>query len=164
MNWQDLLDSQGYFEQPVTLPPALLDCVRLRNWREVDSCVQGLVQPGGCLFEALRPYTNFTEIEHILSIRPAIDLPPDEFDEDGIWHDDGSRVLAFSLSLTLQPERIEGGRLGFRRRESPETLTALVPTPAYGTMIVFATGSRGYEHRIHRVLRGERVIIAGWCT
>jgi hypothetical protein len=107
----------------------------------------------------LREYARFSEIEFIISIRSSLESP----DEDGIWHDDGSRVLAFSLSLTIEHQEIGGGKLEIRRRGSPDACGA-IPTPPYGTLIVFATGQSGYEHKIGRVERGERIIIAGWCT
>jgi hypothetical protein len=116
--------------------------------------------PGGAVFEELRKYAEFSEIEFIISIRSSLEEP----DEDGIWHDDGSRVLAFSLSVTLDPDGIEGGRLEIRKRGSDTPDSGYLPTPAFGSMIVFATGQQGFEHKINRVIRGERIIIAGWCT
>lgn len=161
------LDFCGYFLLPLSLPAKLGEATRDRDWPRVDALAREQTLPGGVVYEALRPYAEFTQIEFILSIRPGLDLPPGDLDEDGIWHDDGSRVLAFSLSLTQHPESLVGGRLGIRRRalEDPDAgPDTLLPTPPFGTMIVFATGLAGYEHRIHRVERGERVIIAGWCT
>jgi hypothetical protein len=116
------------------------------------------------IFEELRRYERFSEIEFIISIRPSIRSPLQEIDEDGIWHDDGSRVLAFSLSLTLDHAGLEGGRLEIRKRSASPGESAFIATPPFGTMIIFATGHLGFEHKINRVVRGERIIIAGWCT
>jgi hypothetical protein len=112
------------------------------------------------IFDELLRYEKFSQIEFIISIRSSLIEP----DDDGIWHDDGSRVLAFSLSLTLEPVVIEGGCLEIRRREGSNQESVVIPTPLFGTMIVFATGHRGFEHKINRVIQGERIIIAGWCT
>lgn len=155
----DRLSHEGFFLQPVELPAIVREQVRARDWGALDATIQRETQAGGSIFSALTPYREFSSIEFIISIRSSRESP----DEDGIWHDDGSRVLAFSLSLTLDPSVIEGGRLGIRRRGTTEE-GAGIPTPPYGTMIVFATGRDGFEHRIARVAQGERVIIAGWCS
>lgn len=151
------LPPAGYERVQLELPMAVEAQVRARDWEALDRSIRQQTLPGGGIFRALEAYALFSSIEFIISIRSAPD-------EDGIWHDDGSRVLAFSLSLTLEPEKIEGGRLALRLRGNETKLAGEIPTPAFGTMIVFATGAQGYEHRIHEVRRGERLIIAGWCT
>ena len=152
------LSSQGYFLDPLVLRPSVREAVVARDWNELDRLIRIETLPGGVIFDRLSNYHRFSEIEFIISIRSS-KLEPDE---DGIWHDDGSRVLAFSLSLTLNPESVEGGRLEIRRRDG--TAGEPIQTPPYGTMIVFATGVWGFEHKINRVTAGERIIIAGWCT
>jgi hypothetical protein len=143
------------------LPGAIREYVSARDWNGLDRVIRVETLPGGSVYEELRRYATFTEIEFIISIRSSLEHP----DEDGIWHDDGSRVLAFSLSLTDDPGSIDGGLLEFRKRGAIDgEVIAAIPTPAFGTMIVFATGYQGFEHRINRVRRGERIIIAGWCT
>lgn len=151
---------KGFLLTPITLPASVHEAVIARDWNELDRLMRIETQPRGAVFEELQKYERFSEIEMIIAIRSSLIEP----DEDGIWHDDGSRVLAFSLSLTLQPEAIEGGRLEIRRRAEPHPATDPLPTPPYGTMIVFATGVQGFEHKINRVIQGERIIIAGWCT
>jgi hypothetical protein len=150
----------GFALHPLELPAEVREAVESRDWPALDARMRRETVPGGAVFEALRLYARFSEIEFIIAIRSSEREP----DEDGIWHDDGSRVLAFSLSLTLAPERIEGGKLEIRKRFSPGAQSAVIPTPPFGTMIVFATGVSGFEHKINRVARGERVIVAGWCT
>jgi Rps23 Pro-64 3,4-dihydroxylase Tpa1-like proline 4-hydroxylase len=90
----------------------------------------------------------------------AIRDSQNEWEEDGIWHDDGSRQFAISLSLNEFPETIEGGKLGFRKK-GEEKIT-LIPTPKFGEMIVFLSGIHGYEHRTHQVTKGRRIILVGW--
>jgi hypothetical protein len=152
--------SQGYSLSQLKLPDSLYRSVKGRDWKEVDHLIQGEVRKGGVIFNELSKYADFSEIEFIISIRSSLQEP----DEDGIWHDDGSRVLAFSLSLTLEHQLIQGGMLGLRKRVGEPNDCVEISTPPYGTMIVFATGFQGFEHKIHRVTQGERVIIAGWCT
>jgi hypothetical protein len=154
----NLLFSQGYFLKPISLDPSVREKVLARQWNELDQKMRRETLPGGVVFEELKKYADFNEIEFIISIRSSIDYP----DEDGIWHDDGSRLLAFSLSLTLNPEAIEGGKLEIKKRDGSRLAEIL--TPPFGTMIVFATGQSGFEHKINLVAKGERIIIAGWCT
>jgi hypothetical protein len=154
------LESRGYFTISLSPPVEVLAAVKGRDWLALDRVMNSQTRAGGIVFEALRPYADFTQIEFIISIRSSLEAP----DEDGIWHDDGSRLLAFSLSLTFDPAEIEGGRLEIRRRGANPGPAESIPTPRCGTMIVFATGVQGFEHKINRVVRGERIIIAGWCT
>lgn len=136
------------------LEPAVLQ----RAWTTVDQQLQALTAREGLLFQYLQRYHAFARIEFILSVRDAAD--PDQ--EDGIWHDDGSRDMAFTLSLTPDADRLEGGRLGIRRKGSPEGV--LLPTAPFGTLFLYLTGRYDFEHRIHQVTKGCRIVIAGWCT
>ena len=156
-----LIKRQGFFRHSVDLPTSIQDLVLARNWSELDRAIGAEVQSGGVLFRTLRKFAEFSQIEFIISIRSSLVEP----DEDGIWHDDGSRVLAFSLSLTLDPASISGGLLEIRHRGKLNSESAIqLPTPEFGTMIIFATGYQGFEHKINAVREGERIIIAGWCT
>jgi hypothetical protein len=152
------LASQGYFLKPVHLPESIRVKVIARQWVELDQEMRRETMPGGVVYEELQKVAKFSEIEFIISIRSSYDEP----DEDGIWHDDGSRLFAFSLSLTLDHLGIVGGRLEIKKRDGSNL--GSIDTPPFGTMIVFATGQSGYEHRVNRVVQGERIIIAGWCT
>lgn len=156
-----MLATRGYLLETLDLPPEIRAAVLARDWPLLDRLMRVETNPGGAVFERLRAHASFTKIEFIISIRSSLVEP----DEDGIWHDDGSRVLAFSLSLTLDPGALVGGKLEIRPRGAPDDArTENLPTPPWGTMIVFATGVSGFEHRINRVDQGERIIIAGWCT
>ncbi len=154
------LSSVGHFLVPLALPLRIRQFVMDRDWGALDRAIRLETLKGGMIYDKLQAYREFTDIEFIISIRSSLEMP----DEDGIWHDDGSRVLAFSLSLTLNPADIEGGLLEIRKRAIPAPESFGIFTPPFGTMIVFATGYQGFEHKINRVIRGERIIIAGWCT
>jgi hypothetical protein len=156
---QETIALRGFFPTTVGLKEDVQKYVRGRDWAILDQEIREETSPGGAIFEELRKYAKFSEIEFIISIRSSLEYP----DEDGIWHDDGSRVLAFSLSLTLKNEEVEGGKLEIKKRSNPASVEVL-PTPPFGSMIVFATGHQGFEHKINRVTGGERIIIAGWCT
>jgi hypothetical protein len=155
-----LLSSQGYFLSKIQLPTHVRERVLARDWVELDRAMRVETLPGGIVFHDLQKYAKFSEIEFIISIRSSLEFP----DEDGIWHDDGSRLLAFSLSLTHDPQSIIGGKLQIRKRDGTSPQVREILTPPFGTMIVFATGQSGYEHKINLVSAGERIIIAGWCT
>lgn len=147
---------QGYSLSYFTLGDEIRDMVQNEKWPELDGAFQDLTKKDGRLYKFLNQFHDFNSIEFIISIRDA----ENEWEEDGIWHDDGSRVFAFSLSLTL--EAPEGGRLGVRRIGEENFLP--IPTPSFGGIILFLTGIYGFEHRIHQVTKGRRVIIAGWCS
>lgn len=149
----------GYSLEGFSIPADLREKVALEDWNGVDSAFRNLSKPGGAFFQFLENYYEFSSIEFILSIRDA----ENEWEEDGIWHDDGSRVFAFSLSITAKANEIEGGHLEIRKKES-EILLASIPTPSFGTAILFLTGLHGFEHRTRGVKKGKRIIIAGWCS
>ena len=152
------LFQNGFHLSFFPLPPEVRSCVENQKWDELDLIFQEFTKRDGRLWKFLQDYHDFSIIEFIISIRDA----QNDWEEDGIWHDDGSRVFAFSLSLTLNPEEIEGGRLGIKRKESDQYLE--IPTPSFGGIILFLTGLYGFEHKIHQVKKGKRVIIAGWCS
>lgn len=126
------------------------------RWKELDDEFRKLTAVDGKLFKFLQEFHEFSSIEFIISIRDS----QNEWEEDGIWHDDGSRVFAFSLSLTLGD--VHGGRLGVRRKGEEEFFQ--IPTPSFGGIILFLTGIYGFEHKIHQVISGKRIIVAGWCS
>lgn len=152
------LFQNGFHLSCFPLDDEIKELVKNEKWPELDAEFKKLTSNDGRLFKFLNQYHDFYEIEFIIAVRDATN----EWEEDGIWHDDGSRVFAFSLSLTLEPERIEGGRLGIRLKGEENYLQ--IPTPSFGGIILFLTGLYGFEHKIHQVKKGRRVIIAGWCS
>ena len=152
------LFQNGFHLSYFPLPAEVKASVENEDWNALDQEIKKLTSKGGGLYRFLQLYHDFNEIEFIISIRDA----HNDWEEDGIWHDDGSRVFAFSLSLTLNPEEIEGGRLGIRPRGEEQFFE--IPTPSFGTIIMFLTGVYGFEHKIHQVKKGRRIIIAGWCS
>lgn len=153
---QDDLESQGYCLVKMNLPDALKITIFNEDWRDLDAEFFKLTAKGGLIYQTLSQFREFQSIEFIISLRDA----NNEWEEDGIWHDDGSRLLAFSLSLTLNSPK--GGVLEIRKKG--ESNSNKIPTPSYGDMIVFKTGVEGYEHKINQVTEGQRLIIAGWCS
>jgi hypothetical protein len=152
------LFQNGFHLSFFTLGDEIRVLVEEEKWEQLDLEFQKLTKRDGRLFQFLSQFHDFNEIEFIISIRDSLN----EWEEDGIWHDDGSRVFAFSLSLTLNADTITGGRLAVREKGSERYLE--IPTPSFGTIILFLTGVYGYEHKIHQVLTGKRIIIAGWCS
>jgi hypothetical protein len=154
----DGLMNTGFHLSYFPLSEDIRKMVREENWKGLDESFRELTSRDGRLFQFLQNYHDFNSIEYILSIRDAAN----DWEEDGIWHDDGSRIFAFSLSLTENASEIEGGRLGIKFKND-EKIT-LIPTPEIGGIILFLTGLYGVEHKIHQVTKGRRIIIAGWCT
>lgn len=150
------LFTQGFHLTQFPLPLGIFELVQQENWKELDDEFMQLTSHQGALFNFLQSFYDFNSVEFIISIRDA----QNNWEEDGIWHDDGSRVFAFSLSLTSQV--LQGGILGIRPKGQLEMRQ--LPTPAFGGIILFLTGTHGYEHKIHQVTHGRRVIIAGWCS
>lgn len=154
----DALMKTGFHITYFPLGEEILSMVRNENWKGLDESFRILTSQDGRLLKFLQNYHDFNSIEYILSIRDAAN----DWEEDGIWHDDGSRIFAFSLSLTENSLELEGGRLGVKNKR--EEKITLIPTPEFGGIILFLTGLYGFEHKIHQVTKGRRIIIAGWCT
>jgi hypothetical protein len=145
-------------QQYPLLPTAFHTLVDDANWLAIDQAFQEQTAPSGKLFQWLLQFHEFDSIEFIISVRDSAD--PDQ--EDGIWHDDGSRQFSFSLSLTENPQELRGGDLGLRK--IGEENFERVPTPPFGNVILFLTGTYGFEHKIHQVTRGKRIMLVGWCS
>ncbi len=155
------LKNLGYTNTLLKLPAELYELVQMKNYQEIDQFFTDELKPNGFLSETLKNYGSFQTTEHILTLRNGDDsLEPDE---DGIWHDDGSRLFAFSLGLNPKIETIEGGDLLFRRKGSSEILYRHPPL-AFGELLVFLTGIWGYEHKVEAVTKGQRLHCAGWLS
>lgn len=151
MSWTD-----GYVIEEIMLPHQTRSLVIAQDWKKLDQLMAYLVAPTGHVFEKLKKYASFNSIEHMLALRDGAN--PEE--EDGIWHDDSSRVLAFSLSLNFYGLPT-GGELEIRPRQGEGKM--LGPYGP-GRMIVFRTGKDNFEHRTHKVQSGLRLVCAGWCN
>lgn len=149
------LAQHGYCLDQFDVPAPVREALRAQDWSRLDRLLATLLAPGGLLWRHLCGYSSFETVEFILSVRDAAD--PEQ--EAGIWHDDGSRRLACTLSLTEAAETLEGGTLGIRPKGGTGVF---LPTPPLGGMIVYQTGYRGYEHKIHQVTAGCRVVAAIW--
>lgn len=149
------LNDVGFCIVDFPLAPKVLEMLQNENWKALDDYFLEISTPGGLLRTFLEDFLDFQTLEHIIAIRSAPD------DEDGIWHDDGSRFLGFSLSLNLNPQAIVGGELLFKKKDNPHT-EIIKPLP-YGQMILFLSGIYGYEHMVSAVTKNKRVVIAGWC-
>ena len=155
-----LLYKHGFFLTSLELEHGLQKMVLEEDWTSLDSEIDLMCQKGSLIYEALEEVTHFESIEHLLSLRQAPD-------EDGIWHDDGSRVLAFSLSLNLEPSQIRGGALSIRKKVHKaqyEVPIYNIGTLPFGTLTIFLTGHDHFEHMTNAVLEGSRLVAAGWCS
>ncbi len=151
----ELLEN-NIIQRSYPLPDLILEALDNEDWSKIDQYFFAAEGPQGALFEFLKSYVELTSLEHIISIRSA------PGDEDGIWHDDGSRILGFTLSLTVAPEEIVGGHLRFRKKGEEKYQS--LPTRPLGEMLIFKTGIYGFEHMVSAVTKGKRILIAGWCS
>lgn len=155
---QPELFKNGFYLLTFDLDPAVKEWVSSGQWERVDRYFIDQTSPAGSIFKKLSDFHDFSSIETMISIRESVN----EWEEDGIWHDDGSRVFAFSLSLNIDSQTIKGGTLELRRKNEPSM--ASIPTPDFGTAILFLTGIHGYEHRTRKVEAGVRNMLVGWCS
>lgn len=145
----------GYHITHLPLPPSAEALALAGDWPGLDRVMREAIDER--LMPLLKTHKKFERIEHMLALRDGSD--PEE--EDGIWHDDGSRVLAFSWSLNFFGT-LTGGTLGIRPRGTTHEIELGPFEP--GTLIIFQTGVDGFEHRTSRVTHGKRLVCAGWCS
>ncbi len=156
------LFSAPFVKLKIELPVHWREYVACENYVALDSEYQEAMKPDGFLYQILKSFCEFNSLEGIIAVRSAPD------DEEGIWHDDGSRVMGFSLALNLSPQSIVGGDLLIRPRfiysaNSDEGANRLSPLH-FGELLVFKTGVEDFEHRVTKVLMGKRTVLAGWCS
>lgn len=151
-----MLAKNGYTVESWSLPDHWKNLILNKNYIQLDKELQQLLLPEAPFYQELAKYESFSQIESMLALRDETDL------DDGIWHDDGSRKLAFSLSLCLEHLNIRGGQLEIRKKGS-SLKHSIGPLP-YAQAVIFLTGQSNFEHRTLRVTGGERLIAAGWCS
>jgi len=147
----------GFKKINLDLPPEIKDLVTAKNWAMLDQLAFKFCSKEGLIYKELEKFHEFEKVEHLINVRH---FPGDE---DGIWHDDGSRFIAFSLSLNFRPKTISGGELFLREKGNKNKMVTLSPLP-FGEMIIFLTGQYNFEHKVGGVTKGERICLAGWCS
>ncbi len=145
----------GFTQTKLQLPPEIEALIAAEKYQELDIMLAGFLKENGIIYNTLLPFGPIAKPEYIIAIRNGED------DEDGIWHDDGSRDLAFTLSLVSNLEQLAGGVLLLREKNNPNHINQ-IPTAPFGTLTVMKTGKDGYEHKVEKVTRGKRIICAGW--
>ncbi len=150
------LTEHGFIKFHLPFPSEFKEVVNTCNWEVVDQLIFKYLSKGELLHSVITHYQVFNFSEHIIAIRDAAT------DEDGIWHDDGSREIAFTWSLN-DDDQLEGGELLFRSKSNSSQLESISPPPRE-TLIIFLTGKSGFEHKVNQVTKGRRKTIAGWCS
>lgn len=148
--------ARGHKKYHLELPDFIKSWTLEKNYDQLDQYFNVSLASGE-LAKIVKTYGEFTQREFILSLRSGPD------DEDGIWHDDGSRVLAFSLGLNTMPHKIEGGELLLQKKGQPTSRQTFSPL-GFGELVLFLTGVWGWEHKVNAVKSGERLVCAGWLT
>ncbi len=143
------------------LPEEFKFFVEKADYFQLNIVYEQSLKPHGFLRTFLENHCVFSDLDGIIAKREAPN------DDEGIWHDDGSRSMGFSLSLNLFPENISGGNLLIRERflysDSNDLGSTIFPPQAFGTIVLFKTGQDGFEHRVTKVTAGKRIVLAGWC-
>lgn len=150
------LNTLHLIQKTYPLSPEVKKMIEQEDWLSIDRYFLRSELPGGELYNFLSEFLDFKILEHIIAIRSSPE------DEDGIWHDDGSRILGFSLSLTLNSKDLAGGHLRFRKKGESDYQS--ITTRPLGEIIIFKTGIYGFEHMVSAVTEGKRVVLAGWCS
>ncbi len=157
--------TSGFAHYQIDLPLKWTKLVQDGDYDQLYNDAMAAMNEGQFLSNFLKPHflelTGRSGYSHELML--ALREGPQSQDDEGIWHDDASRDLAFSLSLNHRPESIKGGDLHLRNKDSREKVTTL-DTQLWGTIIIFATGRYGWEHKISRVTLGNRLVLVGWLT
>lgn len=155
----------GHFTKELDVPSSWRNLVQKNDFDSLYRESLNATQSGQWLDNHLKSITSkvLGQNEFSLELMLAHRIGPQDEEHEGIWHDDGSRDLAFSLSLNENHKSIAGGALGLRKKELPQQ-TQFINTQPWGTMIVFHTGKRGWEHKITRVTHGNRLVLVGWLT
>lgn len=152
-------EQNAFIETNVVLPDTIKTLVKEQNWPQLDQEFIKLFKKDALLFKHLQSYLpQLRSIEFIINIRDS----KNEYEEDGIWHDDGSRELAFSIGLNQASHQIEGGKLFIRKKNSNQHQT--IDPPLFGQCYIFKTGIWGFEHKVSAVTNERRIVIAGWCS
>lgn len=146
----------GFVVFPIKLSQKIQTFCHEKKWQCLDDTFLNETKKEMPLHTLLNFFHEINSIEFIISLRESVN----DWEEDGIWHDDGSRKIAFSLSLTHLEEIKDGGVLEVRKKGSE--ISSKIPTPEFGNIIIFLTGIHGFEHKINMVNEGKRLIIAGW--
>lgn len=159
LNQQLFPEQNAFIRTQVVLTDTIMKHVHNENWKLLDKEFLFLTGPDQALFNFFKTYLpQLKSIEFIINIRDA----DNDYEEDGIWHDDGSRELAFSIGLNQMPKNIEGGKLNIRKKNTTEQQEIL--PPSFGECYIFKTGIWGYEHKVTAVTKGRRIVVAGWCS
>ena len=159
------LDDKGAVHLNITLTESWRLAASDYNFSSLDHLASNSLKKNGFIFETIKQHLPhyFSRMkhgfEHILSLRQG----PQEEEFDGIWHDDGSRLLAFSLSLNIEHSNIKGGHLSLRKKGTIVGSQSILPRP-FGVLTIFATGQERWEHKTNNVQEGSRIVLAGWLT
>ncbi len=152
------LDKTGIIKLKWNQSDTIIKALIKEDYKTIDSYFENQFNKNGSFHSWISNFIKVDQIEHLISIRDSLN----PYEEDGIWHDDGSRKLAFTLSLCQKPELIEGGVFSFRKMGFKNQYN--YPPQPIGTLLIFKTGVDRYEHKIHQVTKNKRIIIAGWIS
>jgi hypothetical protein len=156
----------GFEQINLELPPEWQKLTQERNFTAIENLYKEDLETNGTIKRlsdhvfSLLSVQGEPQVEHMLALRSG----PEDEEMEGIWHDDSSRHFAISLSLSLEPQEIEGGELEIRPLKSTIAAFSLPGTRPFGQASVFLTGKYGFEHRTRRVTAGNRLVLVIWVS
>lgn len=157
--------TEGPFKKSLELPLSWRNYVSKQDWDSLYEACLSALKDGQCLSNVLKSLTleSFQTETFDYEIMLALRTGPQDEEEEGIWHDDGSRDFALSISLNPEPHTIDGGEVYVRQKQAPEVVSSLENLP-WGHFWVFPTGKYGWDHRTSRVNSGNRLVLVIWVT
>ncbi len=155
----------GFDKRNLELPSSWQKLVSNCAWEELYQECLAALNDGHWLHSLLKSLvlelSSQGQFSHEMML--ALRQGPQDLEEEGIWHDDGSRDFALSLSLNREPETIQGGDLLLRTKQYPQDIKCLSTLP-WGQFWLFPTGKYGWDHRTTRVSYGNRLVLVIWVT
>lgn len=157
--------TDGPCHKNLELPLSWRNYVLTKDWDALYKACLDALKDGQFLFNTLKSLTseNFQTELFDYEIMLAQRVGPQDEEEEGIWHDDGSRDFALSISLNPEPENIKGGEVFVRQKSAPDVIKCLENLP-WGHFWAFPTGKYGWDHRTSRVTYGNRLVLVIWVT
>lgn len=159
------LKNEGYLSFSLNLPSHWEELVTRENYERLYREALDATKEEGFLYQNLKPLLKevFQDKSFSWELMLAKREGPQDEEDEGIWHDDASRSLALSLSLNPEPKEIEGGCLLLRTKSSTGEIKK-IETQNWGTLLAFATGKWGWDHKITRVTSGNRLVLVAWVS
>lgn len=159
------LKEKGFTKGSCDLPLSWRNLIDQKDWETLYKDCLGALKDGQWLANLVKEHSKslFETEEFEWEIMLALREGPQDPEDEGIWHDDGSRDFALSISLNPSPTSYQGGSVLVRPKDNIQEIKELGPLP-WGHYWLFATGRYGWDHRTTIVTHGNRLVLVLWIT